>query len=658
METGTFESEEWILDFALDGDRAFASGKILRVLDLAASGAPAVLAELTRPGTTFWDIAVDGPRLYAVGQVNSESGTTYDLSIFDVDAAGQLAELGQLALEAELSTLAAADGYLYAMAYRPTGEGFALTVIDARDPSRPQVLGSVALDGSAYPHDIQLDGGLLYLARAVSGPAEDGSLEIFDIADPVRPRLLGIQRGVKARSVHVTGGRAFVAQSLSDVRVFDVSDPTAPRDSGASPFAPNTQALDGSGQLLVTAGRGIRWFDVSDPDRPRDLGALSGTTDMDEVRVSGWRVLGGAGGKALVAYLFEDPSLSGVATVADGWGDLDDQIGGDVALSGTYAVVAAGDAGVRVLDARVPADVVEIGRLDGTAWYASRVELSWPLALVAAGWQGGMRVLDMSDPRRPRERGAYIPESHEPDGWTQLRFSAMAAAGSYAVVAVSRSNRSADLGGRIDVVSLVEPDIPAAVASLEIEIPTGGAHRVLADVAASAGRAYVLGPDWLAVIDLTDPSAPRQLGAIAAGGTMQDVRVAGDHAFVASSDGLRAFDVSEPSAIRLVTTVPLPIGGSEPTRVALARVDDRRLAAVTWPGGIRVLDVEDPGAWWLVGSYADAPGWRYSGTSLGGWWLYVATDRAGLNVYAVDQLETWFGHRAYLPLAAFPNHRY
>ena len=95
-----------------------------------------------------------------------------------------------------------------------------------------------------------------------------------------------------------------------------------------------------------------------------------------------------------------------------------------VAVSGSHAYVAAGDGGLRVVDVSDPAHPREVGSCDtpGEAW---GVAVSGSYAYVAAG-DAGLRIVDVSDPAHPREVGSYdTPGS----AWD------VAVSGSYAYVA-------------------------------------------------------------------------------------------------------------------------------------------------------------------------------------------------------------------------------
>ncbi|MFN2245107.1 MAG: LVIVD repeat-containing protein, partial [Anaerolineae bacterium] len=113
-----------------------------------------------------------------------------------------------------------------------------------------------------------------------------------------------------------------------------------------------------------------------------------------------------------------------------------------VTVDGGLAYVAAGDAGLRVVDVSDPAAPVEIGFLD-TAGYAWDVAVAGSHAYIADG-AGGLRVVNMLDPAHPAEQGAYEDPAMEGMG--------VAVAGGYAYLA--------DAGDGLRAVNVTDPAAP------------------------------------------------------------------------------------------------------------------------------------------------------------------------------------------------------
>jgi len=81
----------------------------------------------------------------------------------------------------------------------------------------------------------------------------------------------------------------------------------------------------------------------------------------------------------------------------------------NVAVSGSYAYVADGYSGFRVIDVSTPSTPVEVGFLD-TPGIAKGVAVSGGYAYVSDDYEGGLRVIDVSMPWAPVEVGfVYTP---------------------------------------------------------------------------------------------------------------------------------------------------------------------------------------------------------------------------------------------------------
>lgn len=96
-----------------------------------------------------------------------------------------------------------------------------------------------------------------------------------------------------------------------------------------------------------------------------------------------------------------------------------------VALSGRYAYVADGEAGLHVIDVANPAEPVRVGGHD-TSGTASGVAVSGRYAYVADG-ETGLEVIDVSNPVNPVRLGGYV---------TREAALHLAVSGRYAYVAI------------------------------------------------------------------------------------------------------------------------------------------------------------------------------------------------------------------------------
>jgi hypothetical protein len=98
-----------------------------------------------------------------------------------------------------------------------------LAIVDVTDPAAPSLVGRAAIDGQA--RGLAVDGDHAYVAAGSAG------LVVVDVSDRRAPKVKGAARvSGSAIRVDYSGGLAFVA-AWNDARVYDVSNPAAPRSS-------------------------------------------------------------------------------------------------------------------------------------------------------------------------------------------------------------------------------------------------------------------------------------------------------------------------------------------------------------------------------------------------------------------------------------------
>jgi hypothetical protein len=296
-----------------------------------------------------------------------------------------------------------------------------------------------------------------------------------------------------------------------------------------------------------------------------------------------------------------------------------------VAVAGGYAYVGAERAGLRVIDVSLPSAPVEVGfyhtpgiaRGVAAGSAALRDGTAGGYVYVAAG-EAGLRVVDVSTPLAPVEVGFY-----DTPGW---------AWGVAVQSAALRDSTAADYAYVADhtglrVVDVSTPSAPAEVGFYD----TPGEAR---DVAVAGQYAYVADAGdaaaGLRVVDVSTPSAPVEVGALTGWGSAYAVGIAGEYAFVAVWFGLLIVDVSTPSTPTLAGFCDYDtLGGTYDVAVAGAYA-----YAVAGYAGLRVVDVSNPSAPVEVGVYDLAD--DASCLAVAGAYAYVADDYAGLRVVDVS----------------------
>jgi hypothetical protein len=223
--------------------------------------------------------------------------------------------------------------------------------------------------------------------------------------------------------------------------------------------------------------------------------------------------------------------VSGFQTVPNTILELPDLVR-DIVQRDGIAYLAAGRAGLVMVPDGAPATTFALPGLpsavllDGARGYVA-----------AAGMGGGLHLLDLADPLRPR-----LLSSAEVFGSA----SDLALAGELIMVA-------GGVNGGIEVFSVADPLQPTRIGGLI----TPGTARALV---LHGTRAYVAaGICGLQVLDMSDPTAPRLLGAVPVGGEALDLIRDGDTLYVAAgSGGLAQFNLTNLGlGPQLVASTPL-----------------------------------------------------------------------------------------------------
>lgn len=138
-----------------------------------------------------------------------------------------------------------AGRYLY-IAHLGTSP-MALTIVDAADPEDPRVVRQLPHPPNTHAHKVQIAGEILiqnqerpnFLSRDPNVPHESG-IRIYEISDPTAPREIGYLH-VPGKGVHrmwfTDGKHAHVASTMTGFKervylIADLSDPSNPREAG------------------------------------------------------------------------------------------------------------------------------------------------------------------------------------------------------------------------------------------------------------------------------------------------------------------------------------------------------------------------------------------------------------------------------------------
>jgi len=241
-----------------------------------------------------------------------------------------------------------------------------------------------------------------------------------------------------------------------------------------------------------------------------------------------------------------------------------------VAVSGQYAFVASGAAGLQVVDVssdRMSPTIVTSLSLPGNA---NDITIAGHIAYVAAGSEG-LQAVDITSPTAPVLVGSLST------GGTALDINVR---GTTAYVANETSLFLANVANPASISAISTLPLSGLIQGVDVDT-----QRNLAVVAAGAAGVYV--------VDLSNPSSPIVLGATSTGDA-HDVAIRGNYAFVADYDNsTTSVDITTPSTPTVLSHIADPNLGGFLNDIVLSSTF--ALAAdVKFVNGIPITGISDP----------------------------------------------------------------
>ncbi len=216
-----------------------------------------------------------------------------------------------------------------------------LFILDITDKANPVKLGEVDLPSTSL--DIKIQGTHAYL------PVYTGGIRVVDISNPTAPSEVSglITTTSDANGVAISGNLLYVAVHHAGLDVYNISTPSAPV------FVSNVD-LDGYARKVEISGNyayvacdlgGLQIIDISDPTNMSRVIWLDGNTRYYGLTLNGSSVYV-AGRSGMSEYIMRIYDISDPENpIAIGFYNLANP-GLDVFVSGDYAYVAAGSAGL------------------------------------------------------------------------------------------------------------------------------------------------------------------------------------------------------------------------------------------------------------------------------------------------------------------------
>lgn len=430
-----------------------------------------------------------------------------------------------------------------------------------------------------------------------------------------------------------------------NVEIASGSDPTNPNSRpslGSLTVSPanfvltvNTLIGEASRQLTVTGKRA----DGSTVDLTTASGTTYTSSDLNICNFSAerGRVFAGNNGSCTITVTNNGQSAQATVTVqtfaptALSFINLPG-VTNDVDVSGDFAYVATGAAGLQIVDVANPLAMTIAAAVD-TPGNANDVAVVSNTAYVADG-PAGFRIIDVTDvtdPRNPTPRGALDAPGDAQD---------VVVKGSRAFVA--------DGAAGLQIIDVSNPSAPVLLGSVDTPGNASGVDvdpaRNLAVVADQA--------TGVQVIDITDVTRPAIIGTVDTG-TAVDVVVRDGFAFVA--DGASSFtsvDLSNPRVPTIRASTPSATGGLLTDVALVGRFGFG--SDIFFVNGVPIIDISTPAnpiprAILDFRTFGDDNG---TGIAVDSAFVYLTTDRNRLLVGQYLQIEDTAGRPPTVQIAA------
>ena len=515
----------------------------------------------------YLDVSVSGDYAYS-GKYRPFEGDNeiYELQVLDVSNPENPTPLGSCILDtcnASNLDVFVSGNYVYVKYNTHQPDEGTLKIVDISNPENPEVVWASIEDREIY--DIFISEEIAYVTY-IDVENRGDHLLILDVSDAANPESLTVlDLEGSAFNVIVDGDLAFVCY-LGSVSIIDISEPQNPEIIGVAETEDNIcgwYSLCAVDDILFLAGGasgsliqqpdtdgewgGIAAFDISDPTEPRELDAIELDYGVSSINVADGFAYAGDGSYCLNVFDVSNPNDITWLNACHS------RRPSGVCVSGDYAYVAAGNAGLVILDITDSENPVETGyilldqeRQGGN--HFRHVTIEGDLVYLSCYEHSQINCVDVSDPQRPQIVGRYDTDCYI-EKYIQ-------ASNGYVYYADE---------DRLKIIDFSNPGDPVEVGEFQTE------HHI-SNLFIAGGYAYVLDQlDLLEVLDISDPENIRLSGTCEIGWYLTDVFVTGDYAFITSNrvgrlhgdEGLYIADISNPENIRQIGFVPMFSGVDE-----------------------------------------------------------------------------------------------
>lgn len=601
---------------ALQGQYIYLGvGPRLVVLDISNPRAPRALGQSeVLPGVVSRVVLINSRAYLTTAQVGDGRGYLLVLSLAD-PSKPQL--IGSLDLQSPALGLAVNKGYAY-VASGAAG----LRIIDVSDPEALRQVG-LAETGQKVTA-VAVAGHYVYVTEDKSSETSlSGALQVIDVVNPATPQVIGsLELTYYAQAITIIDDYAYLASG--GLSVIDISDRANPRQVGfyqEGPFHDDVAVVGGyafisTNQYCDVVGicpRQVGMVDVTDPAQPKGRGYRTKGTH--------WTGLGagrGLVGRDGLLYVATESGLSVLDVTT--WKQIGEyrSVGlvGDVAVSKDYAYVADGYGNLNIVEVHNPAGLTRLSSLSDLGLPVDRIAVANGYAFLGI-WDSGLTVVDVRNARRPN----LVAQLELGGGNMRL-----AATGEYVYLVSDLTVFDDTSRPQLRVLDVKSPTQPRIIGSLML---TGSGYS---KIMIEDGYAYIGSQGRLEVVNVTDPTTLRKVGEFAVSPVESEywwsMTVGGQYAYFIRRAKVEPYpveflviDLTDPSLPKQSTILPLSRGGNDVTMAG-------NYAYVLGTDGVSVIDVSNPTQPREVGVF------EFGGSKIvaDGDYLYVAGGDSGLLI--------------------------
>ena len=521
VKVGSYDTSGYTEGLALNGQYVYVADgpNGLRVLDVSVPGNPMEVGCACSLDYAF-GVAV-------VGRYAHVAAGGAGLAVVDISNPEAPIEIGSYDTPGYAYGIAAAGD----IAYIADGwEG--LRLIDVTSPNQPVEI--TRYDSPGWAMGVEVEGSTLYLADAFAG------LRVLDISSITRPVEIGafeIPDG-HAEDLAVSDGTVYVADRNLGLHVIDMSIPTeCELIASYSPigFADGV-ALSGEYAYVAAGQFGLRIVDISSPENPREVGAFQTEHPAQTVSATGNFTF--VSTFSPIMYVVDTTELSHLKAASLDLRTL--PISGRAVgtmvrnqLICNDILYLPSEGGFFLMDISDPLSPYEVGFMNFYSGglpttkepSATGVAVSNGIAYVAA--EVGLLIIDVSDPNRPKLLGIFNePLMLEKGKLSEMGIRDVIVSGSYVYVL--------DLN-LLRVLDISDPVHPEEKGFCELPIVIMGSGPFLA---ATDNNVYVAdGAAGLVSVDVSDPNKPMLETRHRLPGYASAVALDGKYIYVAAQEG-------------------------------------------------------------------------------------------------------------------------